>query len=177
MNPDRIFSLYELSYDQNDDKTVARASLSLDGPEGELVELTGPAGITFNGRDLVFNSQTRIHSLEYNGRVDSGTFIYINSDNSTLTNSTPKMSEIAIPPIERFSRDEDLIFRWIGDPVGEKETVILTLEGSERSTAFLSSEPGATEFVILASDIRAIDRYGSGVMRLQRNYDYYSYQV
>jgi len=173
VDPDRIFSFYELSYDHNDDKTLARASLSLDGPEGDLVKLTGPAGISFNGRDLVFNPENRIHFIEYDGRVDSGTFIYIDGDNNTFTNSTPKLSEIALPPIERFSRDEDLLFRWIGDPVGEKETVMLTLEGSERSTTFLSSEPGSTEFVILASDIRTLDKYGSGVMKLQRNYDSY----
>ena len=57
--------------------------------------------------------------------------------------------------------------------MGAYETVLLTLEGSERAITYRSAEQGATMFIIPASDIRSLDKYGTGIFRLQRIYSNY----
>jgi len=170
IDADRIYSYYELKYDHSKDMTVAKAVLRMDGPEGVLIELSEPAEISFNGDQLLFNPENKEHLTTYAHLVDSGTFKYLNSDGNTINTSTPRLREISFPPIEIISRSEDLLFKWIGDPVGDKETIQLTLEGSERATTFLSSEQGVTEFLVPASEIKRLDRFGSGTYRLQRTY-------
>ena len=168
IDADRIYSYYELKYDRNKDQTVAKAVLRLDGPEGELIELSSPAEISFNEDPLLFNPNNKEHRSNYPFLVDSGTFIYINSDGKTIVNTTPKLREASLPAIEIISRNKDLLFRWIGDPVGKNETIRLTLEGSERAATFQSSKLGATELLLPASEINSLDRFGSGTIRLQR---------
>jgi hypothetical protein len=173
IDADRIYSYYELKYDRNKDKTIVKAMLRLDGPEGTLVELTEPGEISFNGDHLDFNPENKEHLTTYAYLVDSGTFKYINSDGNTINNSTPKLGEISFPSINSISRSKDLIIKWIGDPVGENENVLLTLEGSERAASYLSSEQGDIEFIIPASEIRSLDKFGSGTFKLQRIYSKY----
>ena len=72
--------------------------------------------------------------------------------------------------LHHWGRNKDLLFKWVGDPVGENETILLTLEGSERTAIFQSSKPGETEMIIPASEIKPLDRYGSGTIKLQRIY-------
>lgn len=170
IDPDRIYSYYELRYDHEMGQTVAKAMLHLDGPEGALIELAPPAEISFNEDLLLFNPENKEHLSNYTYLVDSGTFRYINSDGKTIVNSTPKLREASLPHLESISRNKDLLFKWIGEPVGEKESILLTLEGSERAATFQSSKPGETEMVIPASEIKALDRFGSGTIRLQRIY-------
>jgi len=168
VDPDRIYSSYELIYHSDDNKTIVSVSLSLDGPEGELLELKEPAGLSFNGDKLNFNSANSVYFREYSKKIVSGTFTYIDHDNKTAVSSTPVIADIGIPPIERISNSQEFIFQWIGDPVGEKETVKLTLEGSESKSILLSSEPGVTEFIIPVNEIRSLDRWGSGVITVER---------
>ncbi len=173
IDADRIYSHYELRYERYKDKTIVKAVLRLDGPEGTFVELTEPAEISFNGNHLDFNPENKQHLTTYTSLVDSGTFQYIRSDGKFIINSTPKLEEITFPSIDSISRSKDLIIKWIGDPVGAYETVLLTLEGSERAITHRTSEQGDTVFIIPASEIRSLDKYGTGIFRLQRIYSNY----
>ena len=170
VDADRIFSFYELKYDQNKDRTFVKALLRLDGPEGDLIELSEPAEISFNGDQLVFNPENREHQATFAYLVDSGSFKYLNSDGKTIINSTPKLEKLTFPFTDPISRNRDLVVKWMGAPVGKNETVQLTLEGSDRAATFQSSEEGEAEIIVPASEIKTLDRFGSGTYKLQRIY-------
>ena len=97
VNQDKIYCVYELFYNQNSDKTVAIARFRFGTPTGTLLELTDPAGVTFNGDVLPYSVAYSGHAKEYAGQISSGSFVYTNTEGTVFTNSTPTMTTLGHP--------------------------------------------------------------------------------
>lgn len=176
IDPDIIYSQYELYYNAKADKTVIRARLSFGSPEGELISLIDPASIMFNGQKLLFDQSKGEHILQYQGKVNSGMFTYIDFDGETYTVAAPDVPGVEIPTKAlSIDKSRDMVFEWEGDPVGVGETIKLTLEGAQKAIEFLISEPGATEIFISSEELKSIDRFGSGIIKLQRTHSEFLY--
>ncbi len=126
VNQDKIYTRYELFYNQNTDKTVAIARLRFGSPTGTLLEATNPASVTFNGDTLPYSVIYSGHAKEYAGQVTNGTFIYTNVDGVSYTNATPSMDTIAYPAgFDTIVKSQANTFTWVGNSLGANERVNL----------------------------------------------------
>lgn len=126
VNQDKIYTVYELFYNQNSDKTVAICRLRFGGATGTLLEATNPAGVTFNGDILPYNALYSGHAKEYAGMVTSGTFQYTNTESTVYSNTTPTMTTLASPTsFDTIVKSQANTYTWIGDPLSAEENVAL----------------------------------------------------
>lgn len=122
VNQDKIYTVYELFYNKNSDKTVAIARLHFGSPTGTLLEANSPASVKFNGDVLPYNALYSGHAKEYAGKLTSGTFVYTDLDNNTFTNSTPFMDSIAFPSgFDTIVKSQANTLTWVGNPLNSTE--------------------------------------------------------
>ena len=156
VNQDSIFTIYELFYNNSDDITTARAVFRFGGATGTLLDLNEPAVSTFNGDELLYNQISGFHKKEYSGFTASGTFVYTDLDNNTFTNETPTIDPIHFFNIDTISSGSSFLFEWDGNPLGEDETVSLTINGTQQGNVeiFATISQGATEMVLEADKLQ-----------------------
>jgi hypothetical protein len=154
VNQDSIHQQYEVLYADNEDKTHVSAIYRFGGVTGTLLQLSSPAGVTFNGDELMYNQVLGWHRKEYAGLVSSGTFVYTDLDDNVYTNTTPEINTIGYPTgLTEISMGGAFTFTWTGDPVGENETVSLWIDGTQQgnSELFTTILEGNSELVLPAN--------------------------
>lgn len=126
VNQDKIYTVYELFYNANTDKTVAICRLRFGSPTGTLLEATDPAQVTFNGDILPYSVVYSGHAKEYAGMITSGTFAYTNVDGVTFTNSTPTMTTLSHPAnFDTIVKSQANTYTWVGNALAANERVNL----------------------------------------------------
>ncbi|MFC2111212.1 hypothetical protein ACFLQ5_02035 [Bacteroidota bacterium] len=172
---DSIYTIYELFYNLNTDKTTAQATFRFGGATGTLLDLNAPAISTFNGDELLYNSVSGVHKKEYAGIIKSGTFIYTDLDNNTFTNTTPTMDSISFPLIDTISSGSAFTFQWVGNPVGTKETITLTIDGIQQGNFEVFSKilVGATEIILPVNKLQNLG-IGNASCTLTRAFNKYT---
>lgn len=129
VNQDKIWTEYELYYNQNDDKTHAVARFRFGGATGTLLELTDSTGasVTFNGTTMPYSALWGGHHLEFSGNITSGTFGYTNTEGNMFTNSVPGgVHTIAYPAgFDTIVKSVSETFTWVGDPLDANEAVAI----------------------------------------------------
>lgn len=122
VNQDKIYSVYELFYNANTDKTVAIARFRFGTPTGTLLEVTSPASITFNGDDMPYSVAYSGHAKEYSGLLTSGTFIYTNTEGTVFTNTTPTMTTLDYPAgFDTIVKSQSNTLTWTGTALSANE--------------------------------------------------------
>lgn len=146
----KIYTDYELFYNQNEDKTHVVARFRFGGPTGSLLELsdTTDASVTFNGETLPYNIWYGGHHKEYMGQLEGGTFVYTNTNGVMYTNEVPTGKEIAFQPeFDTITKGvaENLV--WSGTALSSNEQVGVFV-GSwtwGEDALFVTTDYGATE--------------------------------
>lgn len=124
VNQDRIWTAYELFYNENNDKTIAIARFKFGNSLGTLLELNDPAVVRFNGDELSYNPIYAGHAREYAGKLTSGTFEYVNVDGEVFTNIIPTLNEIAFPDnFTTITKGQANSFKWDGTALAGRERV------------------------------------------------------
>lgn len=122
VNQDTIYTVYELWYNANTDKTVAIARLRFGSATGTLLEAKAPAGVTFNGDVLPYSVLYSGHAKEYSGKINAGTFVYTNTQQLVYTNSTPTMNTIGHPStLDTIVKSQANNYVWNGNALGANE--------------------------------------------------------
>lgn len=151
VNQDKIYTVYELFYNANTDKTWAIARFRFGGPTGTLLELKNPATVTFDGEELPFNALFSGHYKEYAGQKTGGTFVYNNVDGDTFTNSVPAYEMIDYPTVlDTINKSEAYSLAWQGSALSANQNVALFV-GSWTwgdDALFLQTGDGATDIVM-----------------------------
>lgn len=151
VNQDKIYTVYELFYNENNDKTVAICRFRFGGATGTLLEATDPAGVTFNGDVLPYNALYGGHAKEYAGLVNSGTFIYTNVDGIAVSNTTPTMTTLSTPTsFDTIIKSQANTYTWTGDPLNANERVNLFIGTWTwgQDAAFIAYGNGAINIVM-----------------------------
>ncbi|MBD3638096.1 MAG: hypothetical protein HUJ25_12155 [Crocinitomicaceae bacterium] len=129
VNQDKIWTEYELFYNQNDDKTHAIARFRFGGPTGTLLELSDSTGasVTFDGTVMPYNSWWGAHHLEFAGNVTTGTFLYTNTNGTQYTNSVPSGAESVAFPIgfDTIVKSQSETFAWAGTAIAANQHIAL----------------------------------------------------
>ncbi len=153
VNQNKIYSDYELFYNQNEDKTHAVARFRFGGPTGTLLELTDSTGafVSFNGDVLAYNPWYGGHHKEYAGQLDSGVFVYSNVEGTTYTNSVPMGEPIAFPAeFDTITKSVAQTVVWDGSALSANQRVGIFV-GSwtwGEDASFVNAADGATEIVM-----------------------------
>lgn len=156
VNQTRIFTYYELFYNENTNKTLALAKFTFGNALGTTLELNAPAQVTFNGDLLLQNQISGFYEKEYNGKITQGTFVYTDLDDNVFTNTTPQMDSLqfpAQPQVIDISKAQDTYIRWVGNPVAENEVVSLTFA----LKLFTQSTIGKDSIRVFANSIQDVN--------------------
>jgi len=166
VNQDKIYTVYELFYNQNTDKTVAIVRLRFGSPTGTLLEATSPAQCTFNGDVLPYSAVYSGHAKEYAGLITSGTFTYTNTEGVTVTNTPPTMTTLTQPTnFDTIVKSQANTYTWVGDALAANERVDLFVGTWTwgQDAAFFATGNGANNIVMGINQIAGLAEGGSTV--------------
>jgi hypothetical protein len=172
VNQDRIYTLYELNYDANAEKTIAKATFRMGGAYDSKIKLSEGSSITFNDTELSFNGIYAYYTEDFSEWIDSGTFVFKDLDGNEYTNSVDMLYAEFPEELDTIVQGETFLFYWDGDPLTVNEEIILTVDGPlEKDTKrFYVSEEGA-EYIELTSTETATLSKGASILALERKYE------
>lgn len=127
-----VWVYHRLVYDAENDKTYARTTFRYGGLNGDVADLVPEASITFDGSDL--DPVNSIYEKQYDGLVESGTFVYTDSDGNVYSNTISVPSSIGFPPgLDSLSVNEDYELNWTGGALEPNERVEINLTAENSS--------------------------------------------
>lgn len=173
VNQDKIWTEYNVYYNQNDDKTHVIARFRFGNPTGTLLELVDSTGanVTFNGQKMPYSLIWNAHHLEFAGNITTGTFVYTNTDGKVFTNTIPT----GIDSIE-FPNDFDTIvkskaetFSWVGSALSANQSVGMYIGtyAWDKSALFYTNATG-TSTLVMGVQAKTNLPIGPGTVYLQR---------
>lgn len=169
---DSIYTIYELFYNQNADRTTAQATFRFGGPGGTLLKLSSPAISTFDNDELNYNQVLGFHQREYAGLKNAGTFTYTDLNNDQFTNATATIIPLDFPDVDTIDAGSSFTFIWTGAPIAEGETVSLTMDGTQQNNFEIvaSSAIGDPELILPASKLQKLGQ-GNATCTLIRTHN------
>jgi len=135
VNQDRIYTAYELYYNQNEDVTYAWARFRFGNALGTLLELTAPSTVSFDGQELAWRPLLAYYELRLPGKISMGSFRFEDTDGNVYENSL-EFREIAYnDSTSHISKGAAYAYFWEGAPLSMDEHVSLTINGNAEGDA------------------------------------------
>ncbi|MEM1009412.1 MAG: hypothetical protein AAGJ35_10435 [Myxococcota bacterium] len=143
---ERIYTAYEMTYDENEDITRVTATFAFGNIGGTRLKLSDGAEIKFNGADLSFDNTRGLYRLEVPGAVEKGTFFYLDLNGKSYTNSI-LMDPVQAPTGLNTSIDRAApwVVKWAGNPVTTTNGSVVATLVPEDITQTLIVTAGAQE--------------------------------
>lgn len=168
----KIYTEYSINYNETLDKTTATAAFSYDPTDGNIsqkLELTHPAHVTYNGKQLIFDNEERNYQKEFIGLIEDK-FIYTNYFRIPYPNIVEVADSISIEvPTDSTSLYSDFYVGWVGNPIQEDERIVLTICNlqSGKEIKIVNGNAGANYVNIVTSDLVYVGE-GNAVIKLIR---------
>lgn len=172
VDQDRIFTGYELFYNQNTDKTYARAQFRFGNAVGTTLELAEGSNVVFEGEELGWKPLLAYYELELAGFVNTGTFAFTDTEGTTYQNAI-QINEIDYPSnLTTIDRSSAFELAWTGNALAADETVVLTANGENEGDAriFTTNTDGATS-IILGQNLLSQIGVGLGTLWMDRTFE------
>ena len=172
VNQDRIFTVYELFYNANEDVTYANARFRFGNVTGTLLELSDPSFVEFNGQQLDYKPALAFYQLKMAGYIDSGMFHWEDTDGKAFEN-TIKIHEIFHnDTITAIDKDAAYEYFWKGDPLAADETATLTINGKFEGDAriFVNNSLGSKSIILQKNKIEQLPANEKATLWLDRTY-------
>lgn len=177
IDQDKIWTSFELYYDQNEDRTYATAEFHFSSEIGTLLKLSDPSSVTLDGANMEWDPESSIYELEFSGFKPSGEFVWVDLDGNMFTN-TVDIRVIDFPSELDSLHYSDSVsyFIWEGMALDSFETAILEIDGTGNSDTrrFSVDSLNATTITIDAFTLSQVQSDTSGNrmvdIRLQRNF-------
>ena len=159
VDQNRIHAAYELFYDKKSNETTAVAVFRFGSSVGTQLELASPSEVRFNNDVLAFNAILGRYEKSYKDQwIKSGTFTFTDTEGKTYTTSSDVMKAAdfaATPEVLTFSKNADQTVSWVGDPLGQDETVGALLIGP--GNIFNIKQSGATGFPVNKANLTNVN--------------------
>ncbi len=172
IDQDKIFTQYELFYDQTENVTYATATFKFSSNYGTKLMLSDPSTITLDGTEMDWDNENGYYQNQFDGFKSTATFHWVDLDGNSFTN-TIDIRDIALPAtIDNFHfADSVTYFAWNGSPLDSSESVTLTMDGVGEIDRrdFRLDTVGATTFTLDSVQLSQID---SGMVQLFLNLRY-----
>jgi hypothetical protein len=153
VDQDKIFAEYELFYDENEDKTYARAVFRFSNVTGTQLELDGGASVKFGSDELSFRPGLAVYEKAYPGFKTSGTFTFTDLNKNTFVNNI-SINKVGIPAdLDSISRANAFEFFWTGAALAADENVAVTINNANaiNPQVFIQNKAG-TKSIVLAKN-------------------------
>ncbi len=172
VNQERIQTSYTLHYDGERDVTYARARFSFGSSLGTPLELSEGAAVTFNDRALRWDAGLDRYEVELAGRVEAGSFEYVDLDGNRFVNEVLDPEPIAIGDFPaRLTTSAAYELTWEGAPVGQDERIEVIIASADNRLNFarwITTREGATSVVLDAALLRDLAR-GPALIGVRRS--------
>ena len=168
VDQDRIYTIYEVFYDKNVNKTYAKATFKLGNALGTLLQLSGPSEVRFNNDVLSFQAAGSFYEKVYDGFLAGGTFTFKNTKGTSYTNSVADIKPIEFPAGElNISKASTYDLAWTGDKLTGKENVGVLI-GAQ---VFLQINPNTASIPLSSGQLQQINpgAYVAGMERYFTN--------
>lgn len=171
VDQDKIWTSYELFYNENVDKTYAIAVFHFSSGNGTILELSDPSNVKFNNTEMPFNTSNGKYEMEFSGLMANGIFAWEDTEGNLYTN-TIEIREVG------FGSLQDTIYKdmlntvdWTGGSIDTNETIVLTIDGSSETDAreFPNDTIGQSTLVIDSLKLLQVTS-GDVVLSLDRKY-------
>ncbi len=132
----RIVTEFTMTYDLEEDKTLAKAVFLAD--ETHLI-LSPPAEITFENT-LLPKTETLgfvAYKKTFDGNYQTGTFFYSDLNGDEYTNTIVLADSLILADTLHLSLSGDGLLHWQGNPIAVNEEISAVIEASE-GTLFLA---------------------------------------
>lgn len=141
INQDKIYIDYQLYYNEDNQITTVSVLFKKKDNNGSLLKLSSKSKISFNDDVLPYNSELSCYQKEINGKIETGTFTWIDSNGKHYVNT------IALSPIEIINPDtvyksSDYSLQWQGSSLNTGETIYFILNGKSGGVPQLLSLDG-----------------------------------
>ena len=142
VNQDRIYTIYNLVYEADQDVTYARTWFRFGSATGTLLELTKPSYISFNDQNLSFMNALAFYEKKMTGIIDEGSFYWEDYEGVGFENSV-SIKEIAFPrAVTEINGDSSFELVWEGQELGFDEYVAVAINGDFEGDATIHFEKG-----------------------------------
>lgn len=171
VDQDTIYTIYELFYNANEDKTYARATFHFSNAFGTKLELSQPSEVTFNGDILTFQPALAFYEREYAGFVNTGTFEWNDIDGNVFTNTIEVHPIDYAEGIDTISRAGSFELNWTEGALVKDELVTVTVNGENELDAqvFTTINIGAESIILAKNKLEKLGA-GPGTVFMDRSY-------
>lgn len=134
IDQNRIYSDYEVTYDQMSNQTVAQAIFRVDHNSGKKLELTYPARVGFNNENLAWRNMVGSYDATRSGNHLNGSFTYFDVDGNSFINTGAAINPIDLPwGMNNISKNGNFFLPWEGAVLQSGETVKVIISGGSQS--------------------------------------------
>ncbi|MCB0596209.1 MAG: hypothetical protein H6557_13150 [Lewinellaceae bacterium] len=171
VNQDRIFTVYELFYNANEDKTYARATFYFSNELGTRLELAGDSKVSFDGDPLTFNPVLAYYEREYAGFRPQGAFEWTDTEGNAFRNTVEIRPIRFASGIDTIDRSQSYELFWEEGELKANELVVLTINGENEGDAriFSTNDVGATSIILAKNKLSEVGQ-GPGTVFLERSF-------
>ena len=134
IDQNRIYSDYEVTYDQMSNQTTSQAIFRVDHNSGKKIELTYPARIGFNDENLAWRNLGGYYNVKRSGNHLNGHFTYFDVDDNSFINTGAVVNPIDLPfGMNNISKNGNFFLPWTGEALQSGETVKVIISGGSQS--------------------------------------------
>ena len=174
VNQDRIWTDYELHYDESEDVTSARATFRFGGSTGTLLELSDESFVAVNGEELTRRTQpvtnVTYYEREFAGLEPDATFEFVDVEGTSYLNDIALRSIAVSSGAGPIDNDNSYEVRWSGQPLGAGEevgAVLYRIFGGVALAVFTQRDVGATSIILDRAQLQNVEP-GEAMLVLER---------
>jgi hypothetical protein len=167
IDQNRIYSDYEMTYDQMANQTVVQATFRVDHNSGNKIELTYPSRVGFNDQNMAWRNLGGRYEDTRQGNLLNGRFTYFDVDQNSFSNTGPVVNPIDLPfGINNISKNGNFFLPWTGAVLQSGETVTVTIRGGDQNgTETFTANAIGSSYISL--DQFRLNRLEVGTARIQ----------
>lgn len=134
IDQNRIYSDYDVVYDQTSNQTTAQAIFRVDSKSGKKIELTYPARVGFNDENMDWRKLGGYYVSKRSGDFLNGSFTYIDVDENSFENLGVGINSIDLPfGLNNISKNGNFFLPWTGAALQSGETIKVKISGGSQS--------------------------------------------
>lgn len=167
IDQNRVYSDYEVTYDEMSNQTSMQAMFRVDHNSGQKIELTYPARVGFNDENLAWRNLGGRYEGTISGNHLNGYFTYFDVDQNSYINTGAAINPIDLPfGINNINKNGNFFLPWTGAVLQSGETVKVIISGGSQSGSktFTATAIGSS---YISLDQYTLNQLVAGTARIQ----------
>jgi hypothetical protein len=170
--PSDFYAEYEISYNENTNKTTVSAVFKEKNAFGANVQLANASDISFEGNNLDWDNFSSYYTKEFTGNVGSGNFKFKDNADKVHNNYVLLVAAIGYSAYDTIHTTSNFNYQWLGLANDAKQKVALYMDGVSLTNLPLYYEnnaSGGNSITLLATQLQT-QGVGSAGCIMERSY-------